>query len=306
MATTIGWSIFALGSLLTAVFLAAAACSSPPLEPTPVSSGVAAGGDIGGMVVNAEGGPVEGMRVGIVGGTAGFPEIAPQTDEGGGYSIGGVSPGTYEVAVHDRDGETVASRKVEVKAGAKATLDFSVVTQVAASSQPGRSAAQVTSVATTIADRQLTDDRCLPAAPLGVFDYPELLVSFDQGQTEEPALVTSYRCLDTHVDSTGRQPSLSPSHIVSAGAPLSLRLPTERPPVGIEARLYAGAGVYGSFFKWPEELPTGEEALGSLTPEKAHAFQYLPEQPPGDYTLVVRASWDGPIDVLYAVSFKVQ
>ena len=87
--------------------------------------------------------------------------------------------------------------------------------------------------------------------------------------------------------------------------PLSLRMAAEQQPITLDMRLYSGAGISGSFGIWPEELPTGIKLVDSLQLEPSLAFQYLPQQPPGEYSLVVRAAWDGPIDVFYAVSFRL-
>jgi hypothetical protein len=66
------------------------------------------------------------MRVGIVSGTEPFPEIGPETDEDGHYQIGGVPPGTFQVAVHDRQGERIGLKSVVVRSGERATLNFSL------------------------------------------------------------------------------------------------------------------------------------------------------------------------------------
>ena len=83
-------------------------------------------GGIEGIVTDLEGRPVAGLRVGIISGTVAFPEIGPETDEAGYYQIGGVAPGIFQVAVHDRDGQRVGLESVDVKSGETATLNFSV------------------------------------------------------------------------------------------------------------------------------------------------------------------------------------
>ena len=110
--------------LLVAVACAGAATSDPGSRPTPTSE--SRPGGIEGTVVDAQGRPVAGMRVGIVSGTAAFPEIAPETDEQGYYQIGSVAAGTFQVSVHDRDGQRVRLESVVVKSGETATLKFSV------------------------------------------------------------------------------------------------------------------------------------------------------------------------------------
>ena len=148
-------------------------------------------------------------------------------------------------------------------------------------------------------------------APLGTGqhscqEYPDLMVSFDQGITEERAIVTSYRCMSSYVDSTGRYPSPSPSSILPADSPLNLRLAAETEPMTVDVRLHPGAGVSAYFFRWPEELPAGEEPVETLRPAPSRAFQFSLEAPPGEYSLVVRATWHGPVDVFYAVSFRLE
>ncbi len=81
-------------------------------------------GAIQGTVTDGSGEPVPSVRVFIVAGTAAFPEIAPETDEQGLYRIGGVSPGTFEVAFHDRNGTRIGLDTVSVIGGETATLDL--------------------------------------------------------------------------------------------------------------------------------------------------------------------------------------
>ena len=66
------------------------------------------GSGIEGTVTSINGKPVVGMRVSIVSGTTGFPEIAPETNDEGYYQIGSVPPGTFEVAVTDREGNRIS------------------------------------------------------------------------------------------------------------------------------------------------------------------------------------------------------
>ncbi len=100
-----------------------------------------------------------GMRVRVVSGTAAFPETAPERDAQGYYQIGGVAPGTFQVAVHDRDGQRVGLESVVVKSGETATLNFSISTGAAAQDPPPQ--------ASSISTKEPTDGRlCLPAAQL--------------------------------------------------------------------------------------------------------------------------------------------
>ncbi len=74
----------------------------------------------------------------------------------------------------------------------------------------------------------------------------------------------------------------------------------------LDVRLYRGARVSGSFLKWPEELPTGEEPVETLRPTPSRVFQFSPEATSGEYSLVVRATWDGPVDVFYAMGLRLE
>ena len=119
-------------------------------------------------------------------------------------------------------------------------------------------------------------------------------------------MVTSYQCMSMHVDSTGQQPSSSSSLLASKGVPIRFRLASELQPVTLDIRVYPGDGVSGYFFKWPEELPPSIAPVDRLQPAVATTFQYVPQQPPGEYSLVVRATWDGPVVVFYAIGFAVE
>ncbi len=100
---------------MSTVLLAALACSgggaaapTPSADTTPTPAAEAKSGGIEGTVTGPEGEPVSGMRVAIVRGTASYPEIAPETDDEGHYNLSGITPGTYDVAAYDSDGETAA------------------------------------------------------------------------------------------------------------------------------------------------------------------------------------------------------
>ncbi len=81
-------------------------------------------GGIEGTVTDYDGTPLAGMRVGIVSGTTFFPEIAAETNEEGYYQIGSVPPGTFEVAVHDIQGNRIGLESVTVRGGETSTLNF--------------------------------------------------------------------------------------------------------------------------------------------------------------------------------------
>jgi len=131
--------------------------------------------------------------------------------------------------------------------------------------------------------------------------YLELLVSVED--REEQAVVTSYRCGTAWIDSTGQSPKRSPSLAVGQGSPISLQLAAEEPPASIDLRLYPGAGVAPSFFRWPEELPDQVEPVDKTQPEPSADLVYTASAPPGEYTLTCRATWGEDVDVFYAISF---
>ena len=135
------WIILA-AAVSIAVF-AAAACSQEPEAATPAPTITPARGAIEGIVAEPDGKPLAGMRVSIESGTAPFPEIAPETDAQGHYRLGSVPPGVFDVAVHDRDGNRVGLKSVEVRSAETSTLDFSISAQSASASTPTSGAVAV-------------------------------------------------------------------------------------------------------------------------------------------------------------------
>jgi heat shock protein HslJ len=134
--------------------------------------------------------------------------------------------------------------------------------------------------------------------------YLDLLVYADDAR--EQAVVTSYSCQGAHIDSTGQSPGDSPSFSTPAGEPLHLHLAAPQPPQFVEARLYPGAGVSASFFRWPEDLPPGIAPLEQYQPGPTSDFQIVPQSPPGAYSLVVRATWGEGVEVFYALSLGLE
>ncbi len=124
----------------------------------------------------------------------------------------------------------------------------------------------------------------------------------------ERATVTSYRCEVLSVDSTGRSPAATSSLVVPRDLALDLRLTAREQPLAVEIRLYAAAGVYGSFLRWPEDLQSGEEPVDAFEPLAStfYGFQFLPLAPPGGYSLVVRVAWEGPVVVFFAISLTLE
>ena len=92
------WMTLASTMTVAVAVLTAAACSQQPREGNRAPVSASGSGGIEGTVADAEDRPLEGMRVAIISGTEAFPEMAPGTDEEGYYGIGGVPPGTYQVA----------------------------------------------------------------------------------------------------------------------------------------------------------------------------------------------------------------
>ncbi len=109
-------------AVLSALILIGVACGTGG---TPSPSGPRLGA-IQGAVTDESGEPVPGVRVLIVSGTAAFPEIAPATDEKGLYQIGGVNPGTFEVAFHDPNGDRIGLESVTVEGGLTSRLDLQI------------------------------------------------------------------------------------------------------------------------------------------------------------------------------------
>ena len=123
-----GWIRLAITATVVVASLGALACGgvSDGATATPVSN--ERPGSIEGAATGPDGEPIGGLRVFIIGGTAPFPEIAPETDDAGLYQIAGVPPGTFQVAVHDRQGERVGVESIDVKSGEASTLNFSIST----------------------------------------------------------------------------------------------------------------------------------------------------------------------------------
>ncbi len=110
---------------MAGLVLVAAGCGEGG-EPTttPPLSGI-----IEGVVKDADGRPVFGIRLGVVNGTVPFPEIAPVTNEDGVYRFPAIPPGTFSVAVHDRQGNRITLQSVEVRSTEASKLDFVLPTR---------------------------------------------------------------------------------------------------------------------------------------------------------------------------------
>lgn len=119
------WIVTVAGFAIGLGVMGAAACGDTTEQATAKPGGAGAG-RIDGTVTDADGSPIPGIRVGIVEGTAPFPEISPETDAEGHFSIAGVPPGTFDVAAHDREGNIVDLESVEVVSGQTAMVSFEV------------------------------------------------------------------------------------------------------------------------------------------------------------------------------------
>ena len=67
---------------------------------------------------------IPGLRVSIINGSVGFPEIAVTTREDGYYQIGSIPPGTFTLAVHDDQGETLTQKEFQVESEKTTTMDI--------------------------------------------------------------------------------------------------------------------------------------------------------------------------------------
>ena len=118
------WTRVVAAFAIALVLAGAAACGDSSDDGPPPATDAAGG--FAGVITDASGAPIADMLVAIVSGTAAFPEIAAVTDSSGAYSLGGVPPGTFQVAVFDLQGQMAREESVVVTAGETATLDFTV------------------------------------------------------------------------------------------------------------------------------------------------------------------------------------
>jgi heat shock protein HslJ len=133
--------------------------------------------------------------------------------------------------------------------------------------------------------------------------YLDLAISFD-GREGQP-VVTSYQCGSAHVDSTGQSPG-SLTAPVPVSTPLRLRFGAEVQPESVEVRIYPGTGVSASFFRWPEDLPTGVEPVAQFEQVAGPLFQIATQIPPGEYSVVIRAMWQGGVEAFFALGFSLE
>ena len=120
------WNALAAGMAVSVIVVAALACGGETER--------AKSGSIEGTVTDSEGSPLAGMRVSIARGTASFPDIAPETDENGFYRMSGISPGEFQVAVHDVQAIRIGLANAEVRSGE--TTSLNIVASVAPTLYP--------------------------------------------------------------------------------------------------------------------------------------------------------------------------
>jgi inhibitor of cysteine peptidase len=81
-------------------------------------------GSIEGTVRTAGGEPAQAVVLTIISGSAPFPEMAHLSNAEGFYRFPGIAAGTFEVAVHDGQGNKLVVQSVEVKAGEATAVEF--------------------------------------------------------------------------------------------------------------------------------------------------------------------------------------
>jgi hypothetical protein len=132
-----------------------------------------------------------------------------------------------------------------------------------------------------------------------------LTLQVSSGDDPWEAVVTSYRCYSLFVDSTGRPSSHTPTLTLTDNSPVGMVFFVDA-PVTLEARVYSGEGISGSFMRWPEDLPPAYQAVTIFEIEPDTEFEIDLPLASGNYSLVVKATWEGPIEVFYALGLAVE
>jgi hypothetical protein len=83
-------------------------------------------GGVEGIITDELGRALTGLRVIIIDGSVGFPEIAALTGEDGYYQIGSILPGTFTIGVHDEQGELLGQKTFQVERGKTSTVDIAL------------------------------------------------------------------------------------------------------------------------------------------------------------------------------------
>ena len=81
-------------------------------------------GGVEGYITDELGRGLPSLRVSIIDGSVGFPEIAVNTREDGYYQIGSIPSGAFTLAVYDDQGEVLAQRAFQVDNGKTTTVDI--------------------------------------------------------------------------------------------------------------------------------------------------------------------------------------
>ena len=81
-------------------------------------------GGVEGFITDELGRSAPDLRVSIINGSVGFPEMAVTTREDGYYQIGSIPQGTFTLAVHDDQGEVLAQRTFQVESEKITTVDI--------------------------------------------------------------------------------------------------------------------------------------------------------------------------------------
>jgi hypothetical protein len=83
-------------------------------------------GGVEGIITDELRRALSGLRVSIIDGSVGFPEIAVSTSEVGYYQIGSIPPGTFTIGVHDEQGELLGQKTFQVESGKTSTVDIAL------------------------------------------------------------------------------------------------------------------------------------------------------------------------------------
>ena len=233
--------------------------STPTDEPTstPVIADRAGGIEV--ILTDLEGGPVAGLQVEIIGGTAAVPEITAETDDDGHYRFTGVPAGTFRVAVRDKDGQIVEWEKVNVGSGDTVTLSFSVPARGSAGKQGA-----------------------LPPLPVmrlrhagQVYDGAEGSYCWPHSRTDDGSVVGL--CADKI-----RWDGLSTAIPVEEGSSVTLEVEAEEQAQALSAGFYELDS--GSMVRFVELGPGSKAALPVDLPEGLYNVAVFGHWPDGDLT----------------------
>lgn len=137
----------------------------------------------------------------------------------------------------------------------------------------------------------------------GCDDYQRLRIG--AGSLEMPGIVTAYRCGQLHVDSTAQGPTEPTELLIGPGGSLSFRFLSPKVPGSVEVRFYETQGVTATFGQWPEDVRDDVRVADQAVLAPSMLQHYAPVLTPGTYSIVVRAAWDGAIDVFFAQRLRV-